>query len=198
MAHNQGDDYLQFEQLLAACDSEVSASEADGRLLGLAALLGADAAGVWLDQLGVSAEAADVMQHVAQLVSIAERRLGILDRGAALPDLCVPDDNDDLRDRVESIGLWAGGFVSGVGEGAALRGTPARERLEREPLEELLKDLTEISRVEIAEDELDGETNAAETAYNEVLEFLRVAAQLFYEEMLPVRDIEQPSTSLVH
>lgn len=198
MTHNHGDDYLQFEHLLAACDSEVSASEADGRLLGLAAMLGSEAVGVWLDQLGVSAEAADVMQHVTQLMSLAERRLAVLERATALPDLCVPDDNDDLRDRVESIGLWAGGFVSGVGEGAALRGTPARERLEREPLAELLKDLTEITRVEMAADELDGDANAAETAYNEVLEFLRVAAQLFYEELTPVREIEQPATTLVH
>lgn len=198
MSHSQGDDCLHFEQLLAACDSEVPASEADGRLLGLAALLGGDATGVWLDQLGASAEAEDVMQHVAQLVTIAEKRVAVLERGEALPYLCLPDDNDDLRDRVEGIGLWTGGFVSGLGEGAALRGTPARERLEREPLAELLSDLTEITRVEIAAEELDGDTNSAEAAYNEVLEFLRVAAQLFYEELTPVREIEQPATSHVH
>ncbi len=198
MVQSSADDFLVIEQLLAACDSEVSAAEADGRLLSLAAMLGQDAIAVWLNQLGASVDAADVAHYVGQLVTIAERRVAVLERGDGLPDLCLPDDDDDMRDRVESLALWAGGFVSGLGEGAAMRGSPARDRLDQEPLSELLQDFTEITRAEVADDDLAEDTETAETSYNELVEFLRVAAQLCYEELTPVREIAEPAPVHVH
>ena len=50
-------EYARVEQLLASAASHTTAAEADGRLLSLAAMLGDEAASVWLNQ--VTAETGD-------------------------------------------------------------------------------------------------------------------------------------------
>ncbi|MEL7023172.1 MAG: UPF0149 family protein [Pseudomonadota bacterium] len=186
--------YLAIERLLGGCGVDVSASEADGRLMSLATMLGPQAAVVWADQL-VSDSSSVEAGAVGQLKAMGIERVAVLEAGEGLPVLCLPDDEDDLRDRVHELAMWAGGFVSGIGEAAALRGPKARELIEAEPLRELLTDLAEISRASIQDDALD-ESN--ESAYAELVEFLRVAAQLAYDTLLPTRELDLTQTDQVH
>ncbi|MEL6367146.1 MAG: UPF0149 family protein [Pseudomonadota bacterium] len=193
-----GDDaYLTIERLLGNCGAEVSASEADGRLLSLAAMLGNEAISVWVQQLFAQADGGEHGARQA-LVEFAAQRIAILEAGEGLPDLCLPDDEDDIRDRVGSLALWATGYLNGLGEGAALRGSPAREILEAEPLAELLADLAEISRAAIEADEISEAEDAHEADYAELVEFLRVAAQLSYETLTSIRAITDGGEAKVH
>ncbi|MEM6808662.1 MAG: UPF0149 family protein [Pseudomonadota bacterium] len=188
-------DYARVEQLLASAASNTTAAEADGRLLSLAAMLGDEAASVWLNQ--VAAETSD-SAAVTPLGELATARVRVLADTDSLPVPWLPDDEDDLRDRVDAIVDWAGGFLAGLGEGAAMRGTPARKRLDEEPLAELISDLGEISRAALSDEDLEDDLNAAEAAYTEIVEYLRVLAQLAYEELAPVRALASGPGTNVH
>ena len=188
-------EYARVEQLLAAAASDTTAAEADGRLLSLAAMLGDEAASVWLNQ--VAAETGDAVA-VAPLGELATARVRVLADTDSLPVPWLPDDEDDLRDRVDAIVEWAGGFLAGLGEGAALRGSPARKRLDEEPLAELISDLGEISRAALSDEDLEDDLNAAEAAYTEIVEYLRVLAQLAYEELAPIRALASGPDTNVH
>ena len=190
-------EFSRIEQLLASASSDASASAADGRLLSLAAMLGDDATAIWLRELVPATGGADV-SLLMPLREIAGARLKSLADTDTLPLPWLPDDEDDLRDRVEAVVDWAGGFLAGLGEGAAMRGTPARERLDVEPLAELISDLTEISRAALTAEELDEDPEAAEAAYAEIVEYLRVVAQLAFEELAPVRELASNGDTNLH
>lgn len=189
-------DFERVEQILAGADADTTAAEVDGRLLSLGAMLGAEAAPFWLSQVAETARGpAAAMQP---LVEIAARRLQALDASDALLVPWLPEDQDSLLDRVEAVVDWAGGFLAGLGEGAALRGSPARERLEVEPMSELVADLSEITRATISAEEIAADPEAAESAYTEIVEYLRVVAQLAYEELSPVRSLAAGDGAHVH
>ena len=60
-----------------------------------------------------------------------------------------------------------------------------KERLSTEPLADIIKDMLQITRA-VAAAESDEKTS--EEAYVELVEYLRVAAQLTYEELVEFRD----------
>ncbi len=60
-----------------------------------------------------------------------------------------------------------------------------KKRLAAEPLSEVIKDMLQLTRATLDE-EADAEEN--EVAYTELVEYLRVAAQLCYEELADVRN----------
>lgn len=180
-------DWTLLEQLLAQYEADVGASEADGLLTSLAAMLGADAVPVWLQQALGSDEREVTLSRdaLSKFDAFARQRLAQLEAGDMSVRVSLPDDEDDLRDRTDALAEWATGYLHGLAHGASLRGTPARERLDAAPLEELVRDLTEISR---AHAELGDEPpESLEGAYAELVEFLRVVSQLVYEELADVR-----------
>jgi uncharacterized protein YgfB (UPF0149 family) len=67
---------------------------------------------------------------------------------------------------------------------SAQHGTALRDRLAAEPLADIIRDMLQITRAEVDFD-TDIETN--EAAYAELVEYLRVAAQLAYEELADLR-----------
>ena len=63
-----------------------------------------------------------------------------------------------------------------------------KERLGVEPLADIIRDMLQITRAAVDE-ESDAETN--EAAYAEIVEYVRVAAQLAYEELSDIRHAEE-------
>jgi uncharacterized protein YgfB (UPF0149 family) len=92
-------------------------------------------------------------------------------------ELLLPDDDEPLPLRAESLGHWCSGFLSGLGIG----GLSDLDRVS-EDLRELLDDLTHIARVEFELGESGEEENFA---LEEVLEYVRVAVLYAYEELQP-------------
>jgi len=78
---------------------------------------------------------------------------------------------------------WCEGFLHGLV--SAKHGDELRARLAAEPLADIIRDMLQITRAEF-DDSTDEETN--ESAYFELVEYLRVAAQLAYEELSEIRN----------
>ncbi|MES1196919.1 MAG: YecA family protein [Steroidobacter sp.] len=99
--------------------------------------------------------------------------------------LLLPDDDLPLMVRVAAMAQWVAGFLYGFGTGAIhMNEFP-------EPVSEALQDFTQIARAnpdEVVESEED------ENAYTELVEYLRAAVQVIYDELAPWR-ISQISTS---
>lgn len=88
-------------------------------------------------------------------------------------ELLLPDDDAELAQRAESIGLWCQGFLAGFG-GSRLKELSEEAR-------ESLSDFTQIAQIE--RDELeDSEDN--EEDLMQVVEYVRMAAILIYSEVM--------------
>jgi uncharacterized protein YgfB (UPF0149 family) len=86
--------------------------------------------------------------------------------------------------------LWCTGFLYGLGTGkisnlAALPGDVG----------EIVRDFSEISRAG-SDDSVPDEAN--EQAYMELVEFIRVGAQVVFDELLPLRQQSWPVTPRLH
>lgn len=94
----------------------------------------------------------------------------------------LADDDDSTAFRTEAVAHWCEGFLHGLVSGehdAALR-----ERLAADPLADIIKDMLQITRAAVDAND-DDESN--EESYVEIIEYLRVAAQLVYEELAEYR-----------
>ena len=67
-----------------------------------------------------------------------------------------------------------------------------KDRLAAEPLSDIIRDMLQITRAGIDE-ESDDEDN--EAAYAEIVEYIRVAAQLAYEELADIRHARKSNES---
>ncbi len=93
--------------------------------------------------------------------------------------LLLPDDGDNLADRTAALGEWVQGFLYGLGTGRAPDLAGDSE------LSELLRDLTEISRVDVEATELDEDSEAA---FAELVEYVRVGVQLLFDRLAAARE----------
>lgn len=94
----------------------------------------------------------------------------------------LPDDDCDMVERTAAMAHWSEGFLHGLV--TARHGNELRNRLAAEPLADIIRDMLEITRADF-DDAADEQTN--EAAFAELVEYLRVAAQLAYEELSEVR-----------
>lgn len=94
-------------------------------------------------------------------------------------NVLLPDDSNPLPERASALGAWCQGFLYGlgtspIGDTTRLPGDAG----------EIVRDLIEISRIAV-DDRESVESN--ETAYAELVEFVRVGVQLLFEELAPFR-----------
>lgn len=87
----------------------------------------------------------------------------------------LPDDQEDLPQRVRALSAWCEGFLFGLSSGRAL----AMKHCSPE-FKEIVKDFTEFTRAGVSEDE---DMELEETAYAELVEYIRVGAQLIFLEL---------------
>lgn len=90
--------------------------------------------------------------------------------------LLLPDDAQPLSARAEALGDWCRGFLAGLG----LAGVKQGQRLP-EGVDEVLRDFAEISKVNF---NLEG-SEEDETAYAEVVEYVRIGMLLVCQEFQP-------------
>ncbi len=137
-------------------------------------------------------------EHLADQDELAEPARDVLlklfEYGAAqlnAPDWSatplLPDDDASLRRRADALGGWCQGLLYGLGLGEVER----RSELSAES-REFLRDAAEIAQVGFDTDEA---SEADETAYAEVVEYLRVGLLLIHQD---VRHCTAPSHSRLH
>ncbi|MDE2347176.1 MAG: UPF0149 family protein [Gammaproteobacteria bacterium] len=181
--------FQDFEDVLAAAGSHADAAEAHGSLCGALCAIAPYRMQDWVNEIlpdtgALSAESAALIERVftATTMSFGEQ-------GMAFEPL-LPDDEEPLNGRANALALWCTGFLYGLGTGQisdldSLAGDVG----------EIVRDFTEISRA--TGDDADGD-ESNEQAYAELVEFIRVAAQVVFEELLPLRAQVFPPAQRLH
>ncbi|MGH8170977.1 MAG: UPF0149 family protein [Steroidobacteraceae bacterium] len=105
-------------------------------------------------------------------------------------DLLLPEDAQSIDDRTAALGQWCQGFLYGLGSGAVQdAGSFPGD------LGEIVRDLTEISRVDV---DVAQSEESNENAYTELVEFVRVSVQVLFEELEPMRARPPPPGASLH
>ncbi len=106
-------------------------------------------------------------------------------------ELLLPSDEAGVAARLEALGRWCQGFLLGISFG----GVDDIESLPGE-LSELVGDLVNISQID--KYDLDDEEEEDEASYMELMEFVRLGVQLFYEEMHAGGKGEEDAPRILH
>jgi len=181
-------DYTQIQQLLEKERSLADAAEAHGTLAGSLCAANDYRFEDWLKEiLPEGSASAGATATLRQLYAATQ--------GALLePDmefeLLLPPDSEPIDTRTAALAEWCQGFLYGLGAGTI----PDASELPGD-VGEIVRDLIEISRAGVdAQD--DDESN--ESAYVELVEFVRVGVQLLFEELASVRRPAEASAAPLH
>lgn len=182
-------EYEELEAALRRCGSTWDVAQAHGLLCSRLAAEGAEAGHGWLQQVLEGVDSANALRQECELLldhvySMSYRQLA--ERLSAF-ELLLPDDAADATRRATALAHWCEGFLHGLVSGQ--RNEAVRDKLAKEPLADLIKDLLQITRA-VADDDTAAEDN--EQAYAELVEYVRVAAQIAYEELADVRHAAAP------
>ena len=177
-------DHHELDAALRRCGSTWNAGQTHGLLCSRLALAGSDGASRWLAQVLADTDPDNAMRTEceAMLEALCTATWQQLSQRQSDFILLLPGDDDPAQARAEAIGQWCEGFLHGLV--SETHGDKLRECLTRDPLSEIIKDLLEITRATV-DDEADDESS--ENAYSDLMEYLRVAAQLTYEELAEFR-----------
>ena len=185
------DEKVAFDDLdvaLRRCGASWDAAQSHGLLTGRLAVAGVPAGPDWLLQVLEGTNEADALRQESQ------KMLDILYQGTywqlseRLSEFTplLPDDATDPEERTRALAHWCEGFLHGLVSSG--NDEKLKERLGAEPLADIIRDMLQITRAAVDE-ESDAETN--EAAYAEIVEYVRVAAQLAYEELSDIRHAEE-------
>jgi uncharacterized protein len=181
--------FKDFEDVLAAAGSLADAAEAHGSLCGALCSMAPYKMQDWVNEIlpdgsSLSDESAALIEKVftATATSFGEQGMEF--------EPLLPDDEQPLNGRANALALWCAGFLYGLGTAQisdldALAGDVG----------EIVRDFTEISRA--TGDDADAD-ESNEQAYAELVEFIRVAAQVVFEELLPLRAQVYPTAQRLH
>jgi uncharacterized protein YgfB (UPF0149 family) len=181
--------FQDFEDVLATAGSLADAAEAHGSLCGALCSVSPYRMQDWVNEIlpdgtALSDESAAMLERVftATANSFGEQGMEF--------EPLLPDDEQPLNGRANALALWCSGFLYGLGSGhisdlEALNGDVG----------EIVRDFTEISRA--TGDDADAD-ESNEQAYAELVEFIRVAAQVVFEELLPLRRQVYPAQQRLH
>lgn len=173
-----------LDSTLRRCGSSWDAAQSHGLLTGRLATAGIPAAPDWLLQVLEGTDEANALRTECQRVLdlLYQATYWQLSERLSEFEPLLPGDEDDVALRAEALGRWCEGFLHGLV--SAEQSDALRQRLAAEPLSDIIKDLLQITRAGLDE-ESDEEDN--EAAYVELVEYVRVAAQLCYEELADLR-----------
>lgn len=177
-------DYRDLADLLVSSGAPLPLAELHGGLCGIICASGHGAASSWLDSLldDCTGDADSLPLLAARLEALGKDTWQAL-RGLTLEFFpLLPDEDADIDQRAEALGLWCHGFLAGlVIGGVDLAG--GSEALSAE-LSELIRDFAEISRAGADREEIE-DPDFGDASLTELVEFVRVGTQLVFEELVP-------------
>jgi uncharacterized protein len=104
--------------------------------------------------------------------------------------LLLPDEDTDINERAESLGLWCQGFLVGMQQGPlSLPADAGEDALEA------LDDLAEIAQISFGNL---GTTDEDETAYIELVEYVRLSVLMLYHEIQSTAPADTSNDHLLH
>lgn len=188
----QGIDHTALEHALKRCGATWDAAQTHGLLSGRLAIGGAGSGFEWLGQVLEGTDPADAQRTEceAMLVALFEATYRQLAERLSEFEPLLPDDHDSTAIKATALARWCEGFLHGLV--SADQGVALRERIAAEPLADIVKDMLQIARAS-ADDDDNAESD--EQAYTELVEYVRVATQLAYEELSAVRHVADQSVA---
>ena len=177
--------YDTLEESLKRCAATWDAAQTHGLLTGRLAIAGVPAGPEWLLQVLEGVDENNAARKACQkhLDTLYQSTFWQLSERLSEFTPLLPDDQEDVGVRTLALAHWCEGFLHGLV--SAKHSDALKERLGSEPLADIIKDMLQITRAGLDE-ESDAEEN--EAAYAELVEYLRVAAQLSYEELADIRN----------
>jgi uncharacterized protein YgfB (UPF0149 family) len=182
---DQSVDHDELDEVLERCGSSWNAGQVHGLLCSRLSVAGADGATRWFAQVLEETDPNNSSRGECEamldaLCAVTWRQL--VERQSEF-ELLLPGDEDPTALRAESMGQWCEGFLHGLV--SEKRSEDLKKRLSEDPLADIIRDILHITRATAAEDE---DAEEEEKAFAELVEYLRVAAQLTYEELADIRE----------
>lgn len=171
--------YLDCERGLKHVGSDLDPAEFHGQVCGL--LSRGDSVDRALTESGIA--------HSPSLRTLIADSLKDLTEPESRFTPLLPPDDAHLADRTEALAYWCESFLYGL----ALRPGLVIEKCSAE-LQELIRDFTQISHAGVGEDE-QAMGEEEETAYAELVEYVRVGVQVIFLELTSGRP---PQSATVH
>jgi len=174
--------FPEIARVLQSAGSTVPAAEAHGCLCGALCMSADYSLERWLEEVVPSEEETLAEETVQPLRLLFADTVAAL-RGDAMEfEPFLPDDEVPLEQRTAALSQWCQGFLYGFG---SVRAIQAEEL--PSSIDEILRDLANISRAEVDVGEAGEEQ---EQAYSDVVEYLRAGVQLIHDELIGLRQGE--------
>ena len=174
MENSVSPDYSQLSDLLQNFGALLGAAELHGFLVGQLAAGKRLSRSEWLRAANEHADLSQSPDEVAgdRLYDFYRHTLTALQSGELEFQLLLPEDDDSLCDRVENLGQWCQGFLTGFGlAGSALKID--------EELANALRDLSAIAQVGASEEE--AALDSSESDLFSICEYVRLlAVEIFW------------------
>lgn len=168
----------EFEHVLQLSQGNLDAaelSESHGLLCGLLCRANSGTANDFMHELaamnllvnpGAGLDAALTEVHEITQKQLEDEEMGFT--------LWLPDDEELLEERIIALGQWCSGFLAGLASSGQLDALS-------EDSKEAIDDLQQIARAELSSAS-EGESEEEETAYAEIVEYVRVVALMMRED----------------
>jgi len=192
-------DHDALDDALKRCGSSWNAGQVHGLLCSRLTVSGTEGAKRWFEQVldetdPNNALRAECEHMLDSLYAITWRQL--VERQSEFTLLLAHDEDAALM-RAESIAQWCEGFLHGLV--SEKHSDELKEKLAAEPVADIIKDMLQITRATVDDD---GDDEGIDDAYVELVEYLRVAVQLVYEELAafrsPAEDILPDDSDTLH
>ena len=171
--------YEQIKNALARIESPYSAEDCHGMLCAMLIVNNSLHCNRWLDEICTLTQynQSAVLEEHDTLRELYDHTRQELNDALLDFSLLIPENVDELSERVAALKKWCEGFLFGL----ALAGVKDMSQLPEDSFE-ILQDIVTISQA--SEDDEANEMN--EVAYNDILEYVRVGILLINEELQPM------------
>lgn len=182
--------YAELEDALARIGCADEAAEYHGTLCGALCVKPPEEIDVLgLLEAGAAPAVVDAQTQAALKRLRGQALVALQDDGMGFAPL-LPDDDSALIPRVQALADWCEGFLFGLASRPGLDLNAVSE-----DAREIIRDFTQFTRASVGDSE--GE-EMEETAYTEVVEYIRVGAQLIYMELRPAPMPQPNRTNALH
>ena len=172
-------EYKQIENALSSVQSPYSPEDCHGMLCAMLIVNNSLKLKRWLDEICTHEQSEQEItqnEHDA-LKSLYDHTRQELNDAFLNFSLLIPEESSSLRERVASLKKWCDGFLFGL----ALAGVKDMSQLPEDSFE-IMQDIVTISQA--SEDGEEDEIN--ESAYLDIVEYVRMGVLLVNEELQPI------------
>ena len=183
----------ELDEALENCDSGRNSIQAHGLLCGYIMTHGLKGHDMWLHRMFENSSNEKGVKYKYIFDDLFIKTWRQLEERQSKFELFLPGDDRGLLTRAKAIGSWCDSYLHGLISSVTTE--KLKKAINREPTSILIKDLLEMTKATIGEED-DDETN--EKSYAELVEYTRIAVQLIFEELDESRnnDEERMTTKL--